>query len=196
MTFFNRFHMNHWGRSLLPVKQNDCRWKWLLQNGCKWCMLRCYPIPYRWFPEGVCHCINNQRDTSLTLLSPRNSCLCHVSAYESNTRFLICLSFHLPPVIFLSPFYLALLPAFHSTYLSLSLLSSASLLLLYKCASALYFGVSCEIQLLLSHCSLQCCWMFKRMQMLHALLVFAYNLYGGGHFSYISFQRISVLHCL
>lgn len=66
-------------------------------------------------------------------------------------------------------------------------------LLLCHCVSALYFGVSYEIQLLLSHCSLQCCccccWMFKRMQTLHALVVFAYNLYGGGHFHASSFMH-------
>ena len=62
-------------------------------------------VSYRWFPEGVCHSINNQRDT----LSQRNSCLCLVSAHESNAHFLICLSFHLPPAILLPPFSFALL---------------------------------------------------------------------------------------
>lgn len=85
-----------------------------------------------------------------------------VSAHERNTHFLVCLSFHRPAA---TQFSLSPPP---STRLSLA------------APSSLYFGVSCEIRLLLSDCSLQHSRMVKSTQMLHAPAGFAFNLYGGG----------------
>lgn len=141
--------------------------KWLLQSECKSRKLHSNVFPYRWFPEGVCHFTDNQRDVSWAFPVPKElmfmQCICLWEAHSfPHLSFFPSASSH--PSFFCQ---IPTTPQSPPPPLPLCLFFSSFCLLLCHSLPLLLLRVSCEIQPPLCYCFLQRRWMFKKMQMLH-----------------------------